>query len=230
MNLVSSATPSLLPARETRRAAAPFLPLRRVSLRTGLWCVLLGVGVITPLALGIGLLHLPASAAASAAAQQRWLGYFNHPGALFLKAVLIVPLLEEIFYRGLVLQLLRRYCPPWFAIGLSSAFFAATHLGSGYATAVNALVLGGIFAWLVIHTRSLVSSVVCHATVNFAWLFLINPAFGVLEKIIMADSVSALAASDRLTLYPAWWLLTSLALTMAAVAMLRKDARRPTAT
>src|SRR5829696_929502 len=107
---------------DARRLAAPFVPFTRIPVRTIIWSVLLGIGVVCPLVIGLGWLPVPYNARLAALAHERWVGYSLHPGALFLKAVLIVPLLEEIFYRGLVLQLLRRYSPIWFAVLISAAF------------------------------------------------------------------------------------------------------------
>lgn len=218
----------LIAAPASRRPSLSLLPLAAISGRTAIWSVLLGVGLITPLAVGIGVLHLPESAGATAAAQQRWLGYLHHPGALWLKAVLVYPILEEIFYRGLLLQLLRRYCPLWLAITLPTVLFGLTHLGHGYGNALNALLLGGVFAWLVVRTRSLLPSILCHAAINFSWLFLINPAFGVLEKLVELDTARPTSLPHPLTLYPAWWVLNSVILVIAAAVMLRKSVPRST--
>ncbi len=228
MNLSVPAPSSVLPPRSCRRTAAPFVPLKPISLRTGAWSVLLGVGLVTPLAVAIGLLHLPESVRATASVQARWLGYVNEPGALFLKAVIVMPLLEELFYRGLLLQLLRRYCPVWFAIGFSATFFGVTHLGTSLATAVNAGVLGGVFSWLVIRTGSLFPSLLCHAAINFAWLFLITPGFGLIERVLTGDPTRT-PAPGPLAVFPAWWLATSLALALAAVLIVRRSEPRPAA-
>lgn len=221
----ASALPLLLP-RESRRAAAPFLSLKAVSVRTVIWSVLLGIGIITPLGVGLSLLPLPTDANSVVTAQQRWIGYLNAPGLLFLKAVLIVPLIEEVFYRGLILQLLRRYTPTWFAIAFSAGFFGLTHLGHGHVAALNACVLGVVFSWLVIHTRSLLPAIVCHSAINFAWLFLITPGFGLAESLLAVDPAAPMSPHP-LTLFPPWWLLLSVTLVIVAGVMLRPAGVRP---
>lgn len=221
----TSALPLLLP-RERRREAAPFLPLKAVSVRTVIWSVLLGIGIITPLSVGVGLLPLPTDTSSVATAQQRWIGYLNAPGLLLLKAVLLYPIIEEIFYRGLLLQLLRRYSPTWFAVAFSAGFFGLTHLGHGYPNALNACVLGVMFSWLVIHTRSLLPAIVCHSAINFAWLFLITPGFGLAESLLAVDPAAPMSPHP-LTLFPPWWLLLSATLVIAAGVMLRPAGVRP---
>jgi len=155
--------------------------------------------------------------------QQRWLHYVLNPGALALKALLIMPFLEELFYRGMVLQLLRRFVPTWTAVFVSSAFFGITHVGNGWENAITAFLLGCIFASLVVRTGSLLASMLCHSLVNFTWLFLLTPAFGLLEKLIAWDVSLPLSQVDPLTLFPAWWVAASIVLAGVATWMLRKN-------
>jgi membrane protease YdiL (CAAX protease family) len=225
---MNSSTCSLAPfttveSRAARRQAAPFFPLKPISVRTLLWAILLGVGVTCPVVVLLNTFELPQSAQLAGLAQQRWVGYVLHPGALFIKAILIVPLIEEVFYRGIVLQLLRRYCPLWISILVSSAFFGVTHLGNGATNAAFAFVLGGVFAWLVVRTQSLVASIVCHASVNLAWLFLLTPAFGILEKTLALDPAQTPLINPLTDIFPVWWIVVSLVLVTAAVVMLMKS-------
>lgn len=172
--------------------------------------------VVCPLEIGIGLLHLPVSARIAELARARWTNFAQHPAQLFLLAVLVVPMIEEIFYRGLILPLLRRYCPLWCAMLVSSAMFGATHLGQGYANALFAFLLGMFFAWLVVRTRSLFTSVLCHATINFSWLFVFVPIAGLWKKFLATDPRHpAVALNSVLELFPAWWLILSLGLAIA---------------
>ena len=110
---------------------------------------------------------------------------------------MIFPLLEEFFYRGVILQILRRYTPLWFAVLFSAAFFGITHLGQGIATALNALLLGCLFAWLLVASGSLYPSILCHSAFNFSWLFLIAPGFGVTEKMLQHPAGYSSAESVR---------------------------------
>jgi membrane protease YdiL (CAAX protease family) len=50
---------------------------------------------------------------------------------LFFSTVVMAPLAEEVFFRGLFQSMLRHYgMGPWPAIGVTSAFFALVHVGS----------------------------------------------------------------------------------------------------
>lgn len=227
MNTSIASSVSFFPTRESRREAAPFLPFSRIPGRTVIWSVLLGIGVITPLATLISFLHLPSLPRMAEVARHLTLEHFQHPGVLFLRAVIMAPVLEELFYRGLILPLLRRYTPLWFAIGFTSLFFGVTHLGQGLPNAVNAFALGIVFSWLSVRARSLLPSMLCHATVNFSWLFLILPGFGLMERFMAADPTQPLPHVSALSVFPAWWLGSSVALIVAAVVMLRQPLRKP---
>jgi membrane protease YdiL (CAAX protease family) len=211
-------------SRAVSRKAVTFVPLTRISVRILLiWSILIGVGLVCPLTIGLGFLDLHYDAKLAEFAQQRWIGYALHPGALFLKAVLIVPVLEEVFYRGIVLQLLRRYCPLWLAVFVSSAFFGVTHLGSSATNAAFAFVTGGVLAWLVVRTRSLFASIVCHASINFAWLFLLAPAFGIMEKTLALNPNLPPAINPLTDIFPAWWIVVSLGLVIGGAIMVVKS-------
>jgi len=147
-----------------------------------------------------------------------------HPGGLLLKAVILAPLWEEIFYRGIILQLARRYLPAWGAIVLSSVIFAVPHAGMGLGTAVFALLTGTLLAWVVVRSGSLLASLLCHSTVNLTWLFVLGPAFGITEKFM--NYVPGSPAEYPFTaLFPIWWIVLSLALLAAALVMLGRRAR-----
>lgn len=224
---LTSAVP-LISVADRPRPVVPFVPFARISRRVAIWAALLGIGVVTPVSVATGLLALPEIGNGVAAAQQRWLAFVLNPGAVALKALLFAPLLEELFYRGLMLQFLRRYCPLGVAVGVSSGVFGITHIGHGWANVVGAFALGCVFAWLVVRTGSLWTSILCHAVVNLAWLFLVVPAFGLLERIVSWSASASLPEANPLTLFPAWWLLVSAFLAGTAFVVLRKNSPRST--
>jgi hypothetical protein len=82
-----------------------------------------------------------------------------------LGAVLVIPLVEEAFFRGYLLTRLNRGGPIWrlVAIGLSTAAFAALH-GAWLAAIPAGLVFAGIFLW----RGRLWDAVVAHMTANLA--------------------------------------------------------------
>ncbi len=204
---------------------APFVPVRPIPVRTAIWSFLLGVALVAPVMIIVGFIPVPTTDA-DASRPLRFLNYMLHPGGLFLKAVILAPLWEEIFYRGLILQLARRYVPAWAAMAISSLIFALPHASMGFGTAVLALLLGTALGWLVVRSGSLLASMLCHAAINLCWLFVLGPALGITEKI-MNYTPAAPRINPLTDLFPVWWIALSLGLGVAAVVMLNRSAPQP---
>jgi membrane protease YdiL (CAAX protease family) len=98
----------------------------------------------------------------------------SSPWILALIAIIIYPILEEGFYRGLLLQFLRRFLPLWLAALLPALLFGLTHWGWSPKNAALAFVLALYLTWLAIRSRSLFSTIVCHSAVNFCTLFVLS--------------------------------------------------------
>ncbi len=92
---------------------------------------------------------------------------------LLLPFVIIAPLAEEIFFRGIILhEYLKRYSPKK-AIWVSAILFTVFHLNPWQA--VFALPLGIWYAAMTLSTGSTLPGMVSHAIVNFtAYYFLGN--------------------------------------------------------
>jgi membrane protease YdiL (CAAX protease family) len=97
---------------------------------------------------------------------------------LILSVAVGAPLVEELFFRGLLLRSLQRRMPDWAAVVLSAGAFGLAH---GSALPVDAVVLvmisltvfGAILAMLAIRTGRLGPSIVTHAVFNlFTLLYL----------------------------------------------------------
>jgi len=156
-------------------------------MRVIVWSVLTGLALALPGLCLTLVIPVPApDAVASARAAQVYLA----PSVIVLKALIILPLIEEFFYRGLLLQTLRRRLPLWFAVLVPTILFAATHLGSGLRNALFALVAGGYFAWLALRSRSLYPSILCHVAANLSGLFVLGP-------ILVAHGIAAPDAMVR---------------------------------
>ncbi len=78
--------------------------------------------------------------------------------------VLVGPVLEELFCRGLVLGGMRRRYSTWKAIGLSTLLFAVMH-ANPWQLAVP-LMVGVVFGWVVVRTGTLWLPVVGHVLHN----------------------------------------------------------------
>jgi len=85
---------------------------------------------------------------------------------IIFAAVVMAPLSEELFYRGLLQSLLRRYVPnPWWAIGIASAVFATSHLGL-YRDWPALLILAVVLGYNYERTGRLIAPIALHGLFN----------------------------------------------------------------
>jgi len=83
-----------------------------------------------------------------------------------LQAVLLFPVIEEIFFRGFLLTFLKNYTSTWLAIILSGGIFAFAHLNLGAAPPL--WFLGIVLGVAYEHTGSLIVPISVHACFNLA--------------------------------------------------------------
>ncbi|WP_045688190.1 CPBP family intramembrane glutamic endopeptidase [Hymenobacter sp. AT01-02] len=86
------------------------------------------------------------------------------PVVAFLLGVVIAPVLEELVFRGVILQGLLRAYKPWIAIGQSALLFGIIHFNP--AQSINAALIGMLLGWLYYRTRSLWLCMTVHALNN----------------------------------------------------------------
>ena len=92
-------------------------------------------------------------------------------GFRFLRLVIVVPLVEEIFWRGFLLRYLinERFTEvpigafSWLSFGVVTVAFGFTHSPADW---VAALVTGALYNLVAYRTRSLMSCVIAHAVTN----------------------------------------------------------------
>ena len=97
-------------------------------------------------------------------------GLADSPGMILLFAVVVVPLLEEILFRGLLLELISSRFGQVAGVLISSAAFAIAH---GTAAALPIFGLAIILALVKLRTRSLVAAWFVHALHNGGTTFLL---------------------------------------------------------
>jgi CAAX prenyl protease-like protein len=96
----------------------------------------------------------------------------------FLRLVVVVPLVEEIFWRGFLLRYLinEKFTEvpigafSWLSFGVVTAAFGFTHSREDW---IAALVTGALYNLVAYRTRSLAACVVAHALTNLllgAWI------------------------------------------------------------
>lgn len=206
------------------RPAYDYLPFKRISLPTVGWAVAIGVALVLPASYVIHYgLPLPAASAIQLATKTKLMS--STPlWLLAMKSLVIYPVLEECIYRGMILQVLRRYLPLWAALVPPTLLFGITHLGSSPTNAVFAGLVGLAFTWLAVRSGSLLTSMLCHSAVNLFVVFL-------LPLIVRLFGAQATAASPDFLTHPLPLALLagSVAVLVAGTWKLRAEFRRPTA-
>ena len=85
------------------------------------------------------------------------------------RGCLIVPIFEEVFFRGLLLGWLRKHLADRSAIGVSAALFAAMH---GYPIVMPYAFVSGLFTgWVRMRTGSTLNAILMHVLNNVVFLF-----------------------------------------------------------
>jgi len=155
---------------------------RRVLSRAQiLWLSLLGVLLVAPMTLGADLLDKIMHPQWPYA--QPFSLHVDAPGVFLLtalKSALLVPVLEEIFFRGYLLGALERF-GKWRAALVSALCFAAVHMGGKggweYVCLMYAA-MGLLLAALKLRTDSLLAPMLVHAGYNLTLLMLSRTALG----------------------------------------------------
>jgi uncharacterized protein len=85
---------------------------------------------------------------------------------VFITVLLVAPIIEEMLFRGIILDGLIRYYKVATAVLASSILFALVHLPVGVIVALNIFLLALFLAWVRLESGSLLLCVICHATFN----------------------------------------------------------------
>ena len=90
---------------------------------------------------------------------------------------MIIPICEELIYRGLIFMRMRQYCNVNLAIGLSALLFAAFH--GNVVQGIYGFATGVLFAYVYEKYGSLKAPVLVHVSANLMSLGLsyVNPSF-----------------------------------------------------
>jgi len=88
----------------------------------------------------------------------------------------VVPIGEEVFFRGLAFGALRRRMNRHLAVLLSALFFAAAHLEP--VTLLPIILLGAVLAYAYDYTGSLVPGMIAHGANNLAALYFFYQSLG----------------------------------------------------
>lgn len=118
--------------------------------------------------------------------------YFNDAGSAYLMAAFgmtLAPLLEELFFRGMLYPLLRRGLGLVAAVLLTAGAFAAIHggqLGYAWGPVLSIFFVGVVFTLIRVRTNSVASSFLMHVGYNstlFGLLWYASDHFRHLENV-----------------------------------------------
>lgn len=123
-------------------------------------------------------------------------------GNLFIRILavaIVAPIVEEVFFRGIILSHFRKVMPVWLAVLLSSIMFGALH-GQILWIAYTA-VMGVLFAAVALREKSIVASIILHMAINFSGLFIdMIPCQGLVMGIVCAVAFVVLVATVYIVL------------------------------
>lgn len=139
---------------------ARWSPFSRDYIRTRPWTLLfwvaiLACGTIIPSQWMLELFGLEAPPEM----QQMFEKIMRQPAGYFVIGIL-VPVAEEMVFRGAILRTLLKQWSPWVAIGVVALLFGLVH--GNVAQFIHAFLLGLLLGWLYYRTDSIVPGIVLH--------------------------------------------------------------------
>jgi membrane protease YdiL (CAAX protease family) len=154
----------------------------RLLPQRGLWrSVLIGLGLVLPSWIGAQLISLLVVTALERLGMRPDVGLAEEaiarvdPVVLVVALVMVAPIAEEVFFRGVVYNAWEREYGPRMAVYGSALLFALIHQSVFLLLPIFAL--GVVLAWLYRRTRSLPAAIVLHAGFNGLTL-----ALGLLDR------------------------------------------------
>ena len=92
--------------------------------------------------------------------------YEEPSNSLMLKAVFLVPVLEETVFRGLIGDRIGRFAPKWLAVPIASLIFAVMH--GDLLWCAYAFVSGLLLTWMYFRCKSILPCISFHLAFNAA--------------------------------------------------------------
>ena len=138
---------------------------------------------------------------------------------MFIALVIAAPILEELIFRGIMLDGLLRIYSPTKAVIVSSLLFGLIHLNP--AQFVGGALVGGFMGWVYVHTRSVLATILIHAAFNltaFTESYFID-----VEEAIDMSYAEVLGGWTNYVLV----VLGSIVVTLGCVFLLDKEFKKP---
>lgn len=126
------------------------------------------------------------------------------PGIMFLVCVL-APTFEELFFRGLILGVLRKFIP-FFIANITQALAFGIYHGN-IIQGIYAFLLGMFIGVILLLTGSICYTILLHMSINFAGMFidrLVPEETGLALKLVLAAGAIAILVPATYYLYKDW--------------------------
>ncbi|MBD5085248.1 MAG: CPBP family intramembrane metalloprotease [Clostridiales bacterium] len=164
-------TLSLISGLLTLTVVLAFYLIRRKKLGEALWLRPVPVpALLTGAALAPGLYLVVTTALAML--PEAWLDSYSEATAGIdsgtltgvIAVAVVAPIVEEVIFRGLIMNRMARVMPAWLAVVLSAAVFGVCH---GHPVwFAYAFVLGAVFGFIDLRTNSILPSILGHVVFN----------------------------------------------------------------
>jgi len=122
------------------------------------------IGIVLILCLNVVLDPLTSLAPVNETLMNLFEGMKQNPIPFFVMAVIAAPLLEEVMFRGIILDGYLKNYKPWHAILVSALLFGLIH--GNLAQGIGAFALGALFGWFYWKTNSILPVVILHFVNN----------------------------------------------------------------
>ena len=155
------------------------------------WGLLIPIGILVSLA-GNLLINLTNLTELSENFEQSQKLLFSGPFVIQIIGIgMIIPICEELIYRGLIFMRMRQYCNVNLAIGLSALLFAAFH--GNVVQGIYGFATGVLFAYVYEKYGSLKAPVLVHVSANLMSLGLsyVNPSFADRGRVFIVGIAAA---------------------------------------
>lgn len=139
----------------------------------------------------------------------------------FVQMAVIAPIVEELWFRGMIMESLRPY-GNGFAIFISAILFGLTH--ANFEQFFYAAALGVFLGYIAIATESIVTTTIMHAVFNSlsGVMLLMSVEPSVQEYILAAANGEEITVTPWVVLYIVWMALVMLLLVVGVIMMIYK--------
>ena len=168
---VDTMTLSMISGLLTLTVVLAFYLVRRKKFSEALWLRPVPVpALLTGAALAPGLYLVVTTALAML--PEAWLDSYDEASAGIdsgtltgvIAVAVVAPIVEEVIFRGLIMNRLARVMPAWLAVVLSAAIFGVCHGHPVWFAYV--FVLGAVFGFIDLRTNSILPSILGHVVFN----------------------------------------------------------------